>query len=99
MKYWFFNFEGAFRKGVSEYRSKGLFSNAMLLSSDKKTAKKDLIKYLDKEGINLVKIEEFYEYKPSLVDISDKENFWWIDMYDEVYKTKGCVFTPWESFD
>ncbi len=47
----------------------------MLFSNNEKTAKKDLVKHLDKEGIDLVEIEEFYEYKPSLVDVSNKENF------------------------
>lgn len=98
MRYWYIHFEGVFKDRVEKSDYQGLYSNAMLFNADETTAREELMKCLGDEGIELTNIEDFFESKETEVDFSNPENRSWINMYEEVRRTKGCVFTPWHTF-
>lgn len=98
MRYWYFLFEGIFKEGAYEDNFNGVFSSVLLPALDKKHAIQCLKQSLDKEQINLVKIDDDFELIINNMDMSDEDNKYWINWFDAVVKENGAVFTPWQVF-
>ena len=94
--YWYFLFEGEFRHYADDYRY--LSSSAMLYAESLELANEVLVRGLDKEGVSLLKINDFFEFDISNVDLANEDNLGWINMYEEVRRSKGYVFTPWQCY-
>ncbi len=94
--YWYFLFEGEFQHCADDY--KYLCSSAMIYAESFELANEILVNNLNEEGVSLVKINDFFEFDISNVDLTNKDNLGWISMYEEVQISKSYVFTPWQCY-
>jgi hypothetical protein len=99
MKYWYFKFEGEFRKDSSEFGGMGVFSSCLVPESNLRIAKSLFFTALRGCEIDLVDVIEQFTIDGNELDPRDERNGFWIAWYNEV-KAKGeLLFDPWHVFD
>lgn len=99
MKYWYFKFEGEFRKGAPEYGGNGVFSSCLVPESKLQTAKSLFLTALSGCEIDLVEVIENFTVDGNELDPKDERNSFWIEWCNEV-KAKGePLFDPWHVFE
>jgi len=66
--------------------------------STRADAIKELKSNLGDYGVDLIAIEDDFQFDPAEIDHESRDNVTWLSMYDEVKRLQKTVFTPWMTF-
>ena len=95
MKYWYFLFEG---KLTQEKDYQNLYSSVLLPVSTNEDSETELVRELKEYGVQLMKIEDSFEFVVGDYEEDDEDNIPWFEWFDKVITTREASFTPWQRF-
>ena len=95
MKYWYFLFEG---KIIHEEDYQYLYSSVLLPVQKNENPKMELVRELKEYGVQLIGIEDKFEFIAEDYDEDDEDNVPWFEWFDKVVATQEASFTPWQRF-
>jgi hypothetical protein len=95
MKFYYFEFEGRFRNSVP---ATGVFSSCIVPESERDAAEKCMLAALGEEGIEFIGLQDEFVVDDEELDPDEDNNAYWLSWHEEVARTRGVVFAPWQTY-